>query len=82
MASTRHLSQIAGQTAPAATNIQHALAGLDQQLGSDMALFGQLRRFQVFIALFKISAGILAFAVQKKLVQPIIQIVVVRHIGA
>ncbi|MPM67009.1 hypothetical protein SDC9_113924 [bioreactor metagenome] len=46
-----------------------------------MAFLGQLCRFQVFVALLEIGAGVLALAVQKQLIEPVVQIVVMRHVG-
>lgn len=42
---------------PAAADVEYAIAGLDQQLGRNMTLFGELSVVQRGGRLFKIAAG-------------------------
>ena len=49
--------QIERQTAEAAADVEHVLPGLDDQLGGDVALLGQLRAFERLPGVIEIGAG-------------------------
>ena len=72
--------KIERQTAPARADVEHLLPRADQQLCRDMALLIELRGIEILDPIVKIGAGILTVLVEKKLVQLVRQIVVVRYI--
>ena len=65
------------QCAPAATNVQQALAGLEHDLVQDVVQLGALRLFQCFVLLRKIGAGIHHVRVQPQAVKVVGHVVVV-----
>ena len=70
------------QATPAAADVEHLAARLQEKLGSKMAFFGLLRLFERLITALEISAGILPVRVEEQVVQRTGQIVMMRHIGA
>ena len=73
--------QILGEAAPAAAHVEHAHAGLEPQLGRDMALLEPLGGLQVFAAGGVVGAGVLALAVQEEPVHLVGQVVVVGDVA-
>ena len=51
------------------------MAVVDQQLGGDMALLGELRLFERRSGMFEIGAGILAVGIEEQIVKPDVEIV-------
>src|SRR5260370_5214851 len=71
-----------GQAAPTRTDVEDALAALDQQLGSEVALLGKLRVLQRSFRTIEIGAAILHVGIEEQRVEPAVQIVVMRHVVA
>ena len=75
------LREVDRHAAPAAADVEHALAGLQVKLGGDMAklvLLGFLDRVR---GRAEIGAGIIHAAVEEEAVELIRQVVVMRHIA-
>jgi hypothetical protein len=70
-----------GQPTPAATDIEHTLAGLKLQFRGEMPLLGALRRIERLVGAVELGAGILPVPIEEEFVEPAIQIVVVGDIG-
>ena len=73
--------QIEREPAPAAADVQHPHARLDQQLGGDVPLLVQLCRLQVEVRLGEVGAGVLPVAIEEQVVQLAGQIVMVRDVA-
>src|SRR3546814_67779 len=74
--------QIERQTAPAAADVEHTLARLEQQLGGDMGLLVRLRLFKRFVPrIGPIRAAILPVDVEKEIVEPVGKIVMMRDVA-
>src|SRR3546814_11245246 len=68
--------QIERHTAPAAADVEHTLARLEQQLGGDMGLLVRLRLFKRFVPrIGPIRAAILPVDGEKEIVEPVGKIV-------
>ena len=59
------LARSSASAAPAAADVEHRLAGLEQQLGGDVALLGRLRLLQGHVGLGEVGAGILQSSSRK-----------------
>ena len=81
IAARRVLGQMQRETTPAATDVENAVVRLDQELGGEVPLLGQLRVFKRLIGMLEIGAGILPVRVEEQLVQPPVEIVMMRDIG-
>ncbi len=77
IAGLRHIHRHA---TPSGTDLQHALTRLEQKLGGNMALLGQLRLVQPNAGRIEIGAGILPVLVQKEIEKLAVQIIVVSHV--
>ena len=69
--------EIEAKAAPARADVENLHAGLDVELGGEMALLGQLRVFQRAVIGLEIGAGILPVAVEEEVVELARQIVMV-----
>src|SRR5215468_11968625 len=69
------------QAPPARADVEHALAGLEQHLGRDVPLLVELGLLERLIARLEIGAGILAVAVEEKVVKLVLEVVVMRHVA-
>jgi hypothetical protein len=76
------LGEIKGKAAPAGADVEDALAGFDVKLGGDVALLGELRLVQRLPRPLKIGARILLVVVEKQVVEPPVEIVVMRDVAA
>ena len=74
------LGEIEAEPAPARADIEHALAGLDGELGGEVALLGELGLLQV-APWREIGAGILPVAIEEEVVDGAVDVVVVRHVA-
>src|SRR3546814_5285489 len=69
-------------TAPAAADVEHTLARLEQQLGGDMGLLVRLRLFKRFVPrIGPIRAAILPVDVEKENVEQVGKIVMMRDVA-
>ena len=75
------LGEIEAEPAPARADVEHVLAGLDPQLGGDVALLGELRLLERHVRALEIGAGILHVLVEEEPVELAGQIVVVLHVA-
>jgi hypothetical protein len=66
--------------APAAADLEHALAGLEQELGRDVALLGGLRLLERLVAGGEVGAGILHVPVEPQAVEGVAEVVMVRDV--
>ena len=73
--------QIQRQAAPAAADVEHAQAGLQQEFCGDMAFLQCLSLLQGFVAAWEIGAGILPVAVEKEVVERVGQVVVMGDVA-
>ena len=74
--------EVKRKAAPAAADVEHALAGRCQELGREMALLGELGIVERLIGRFEIGAAILPVDVEKQRVEPAIEIIMVRDIAS
>ena len=75
------LGEIEPEPAPARADVEHVVAGLDAQLGGDVALLGELRLLERHVRSLEIGAGILHVRVEEEPVKFAGQIVVVLHVA-
>src|SRR5216684_590786 len=78
---TELLAEKEAHAAPTRADVEHALAGLQQELGRDVALLVELGLFQRLLARLEIGAGILAVAVEEEIVELVLEIVVMRDVA-
>ena len=78
----RDLGKIKREPAPAAADIEHLGARFDQQLRREMTFLGELRVVERLLGSFEIGAAILLVGVEEELVQPAVEIVVMRDIAS
>ncbi len=76
------LRQIEAEPAPAGADVEHRLAGLQPELGGDVALLGGLRLVERHVGLLEIGAGILHVLVEEEPVEVARQVVVALHVAA
>ena len=81
IAARRLLGQMQRETTPAAADVENAVVRLDQELGREVPLLGELRVFQRLICMLEIGAGILPVRVEEQLIEPTIEIVMMRNIS-
>src|SRR5689334_23272084 len=77
-----HLGEVEGHAAPARTDIEHALAAADEELGADVALLGKLRIVERLLGALEISAAVLPVRVEEQRVELLVEVVVVRDVAA
>src|SRR5690606_26938698 len=73
-------SEIARKPAPARADVEHLHAGLQVELGRYEPALVDLRRFERFALVAEIGAGVEELLVEKKLVEGIAEIIVVRDV--
>jgi hypothetical protein len=66
--------------APTASDVEHAQAGLEAQLGRDVRLLGGLSFFQAQVAALEVGAGVLQILVQEASVEVEPEVVVVMDV--
>ena len=76
-----NLRQIERKTAPAAADVEHVRAWLEQKLGSEVTLFGELGVVERDIRRREITAAVLLVAVEKERIEPAVEIVMVRDVA-
>ena len=77
-----HFGEIEPKPAPAAADIEHALSGLQQQLGGEVPLLGELGVVERLVGVFEIGAAVLPVGVEEQRIEPSVEIVVMRDILA
>ena len=75
------LGEIKAEAAPTRADVEHALSRLDRELGSKMALLGELGLFEVR-AFREVGTGILPVGIEKQVVDGAVDIVMVRHVSS
>ena len=75
------LSEIERHAAEAAADVEDALPLLDQQLGGEVALLGELGLLERLALVLEIGAGILLVGVEEEAVEPAVVIVVPLDVG-
>ena len=73
--------QVKRHPAPAAADVEHALTGLQRQLGGDVRLLELLRLVQPGGRCREIGAAILAVAIEEEIVEPVVEIVMMRDVA-
>ena len=76
-----HLGEIEAEPAPAGTDIEHAVARPDQELGRQMALLGELGVVERRIRRVEIGAAILPVGIEEQRVEPAVEIVMVGDVA-
>ena len=76
------LVEIERHSAPAAADVEDALARLEMQLGRDMRLLVRLRLFEAVGGIREIGAAVLHVGIEERLVQLVAQVVVMGDIAA
>ena len=71
-----HLRQIKAHAAPSAADVEHALIRLDQQLGGEVALLGELGVVERRIRRLEVRAAVLHVGVEEEAIEPPVEIVV------
>jgi hypothetical protein len=74
------LGEIDGQSAPAAADVEDAMLGLDQQLGGQVPLLGELGIVERLTGCLEVRAAILPVSIQKQRVELSIEIIMVGHV--
>src|SRR3954451_25302433 len=74
--------EVETETAPAAADVEHALAWLDRQFGRYVTPFGKLRVLERLPVMFEIGAGILPVLVEEERVEIVADIVMLLDIAA
>jgi hypothetical protein len=69
------------EPAPAGADVEHPHAGLEQQLRREMALLVRLRLLEILVRMGEVGAAVLPVAVEKQVVQPIRQVVMMGDVG-
>ena len=69
------LGQIEAKAAPARTDVEHAVAAADQQLGGEVTLLGQLGIVEGGVRRLEIGAAILLVGVEEEGIEPPVEIV-------
>ena len=75
------LRQVERHAAEAAADVEHRMALVDQRLGRQMSLLGELRLVERLPAVLEIGAGILQVGVEEEAVQAPVEIVVVGDVS-
>ena len=70
------VGEVEAEPAPARADVEHLHAGLEHELGGEVALLGKLRRFEIGLVVFEIGAGILLVAVEEERIEPAVEVVV------
>ncbi len=75
------LGEIERKSAPAASDIEHALAGRDEKLGCEMSLLGELGVVERLVRRLEIGAAVLPVGIEKQRIELSVEIVVVRDVA-
>ena len=76
------LGEILRKTAPAAPDVEHALARLDQKLRRQMAFLGELGIVERLARCLEVAAAILPVGVEEEGIEPAVEIVMMRDVAA
>ncbi len=76
------LGEVERKPAPAASNIEHALAGGDQKLGRQMAFLGKLGIVERLVRRLEIGATVLTIGVEEQRIELAVEIVMMRHVAS
>ena len=74
------LGEVEGEAAPAASDIKHRRPGGDAQLRGEVTPLGELGVVERLTLGLEIGAAVLLIGVEEELVEPPVEIVVVRHV--
>ena len=75
------LGEVQAHAAPARADVEHLLAGLQQQLGGDVALLVELGLLERLLAGLEVGAGILPVAVEEEIVELAVEVVVMGDVA-
>ena len=78
----RHFGHVEAEAAPAGADVEQRLAGLEPELGGEVALLGELRRFEVAVGRLEVGAGVLAVGIEEQPVEAAVEVVVVGDVLA
>ena len=82
LAGAADLLDVEPEAAPAAADVEHAAVRLDEQLGRNQPLLGQLRFLQRAVGPLEVGAAVLLVGIEEQLVEPTVEIVVVGDVAA
>src|SRR4030095_14878262 len=74
-------SEVQRESAPAATDVENLVTGLEQQLACDVIALRELGRLERHVAVAEIGAGVVHVAVEEGAEQLLVEIIVVMHVG-
>ena len=74
--------QVEREAAPAAADVEHAAVRLDEKLGRDQPLLGELRLLERAVRALEVGAAVLLVGIEEQLVQPMVEIVVMGDVAA
>ena len=74
------LGEVEREAAPAASDIKHRRPGRDAQLRGEVTPLGELGVVERLTLGLEIGAAVLLIGVEEELVEPPVEIVVVRHV--
>ena len=75
------VGEIERKAAPSAADIENTLTRLNEELGGDMALLGELRIGQALAWPLEIGAGVLPVGIEEEIIEAAVEIVVVRDVA-
>ena len=76
-----NLGEVERETAPAAADVEHGCAGIEPELGRQVAFLGKLRVIERRLRGLEIGAAILLVAVEEERIESAVEVVMVRHIA-
>ena len=77
-----HFGQVHREPAPAAADVEHAVVALDQELGRQVPLLGDLGVVEGLVGGLEVGAAILAVGVEEQRIELAVEVVVVRDVAA
>ena len=73
--------EVERKPAPAAADVEHAMALADQELRGKVPLLGELRVVERLVGRLEIGAGVLPVRIEEKRIQPAVEIVMMRDVA-
>ena len=78
----RNLLEVERKAAPAAADIEHAAVRLDEKLGRNQPLLGQLCLLQRAVRPLEVGAAVLLVGIEEQLVEPMVEIIMMGDVAA
>ncbi len=78
----QQFGKVEREATPAAADVEHAFAGLEDQLGGDVPLLGELGVVEGLVRPLEVGAAVLPVGIQEQRIEPLVEVIVMGDVAA